>query len=67
VQVQATAKVTGTLSGTQLWVDGVKKFSTASSSLNTSVVVASGTHRFAVLAINTTGQKWESAVNATVK
>ena len=67
VQVQAMAKVTGTLSSTQLWVDGVKKFSTASNSLNTSVVVASGTHRFAVLAINATGQKWESVVNATVK
>jgi hypothetical protein len=26
-----------------------------------------GTHRFAVIAVNTSGQKWESIVNATVK
>ena len=67
VQVQAAAKVTGTIANTQLWVDGVKKYSTASTSLKTSVSLAAGSHRFAVLAINTAGQKWESAVNATVK
>ncbi|MES2221937.1 MAG: FG-GAP-like repeat-containing protein [Acidobacteriota bacterium] len=67
VQVTARATVTGTLASTQLWVDGVKKYSTASNSLNTSVNLAAGSHRFAVLAINTAGQKWETAVNATVK
>ncbi len=67
VQVQATAKVTGTIASTQLWVDGVKKFTVASSTLNTSVSLTAGTHRFAVIATNTSGQKWESAVNATVK
>ncbi len=67
VQVQAAAKVTGTIANTQLWVDGVKKYSAASTSLNTSISLSAGTHRFAVLAINTAGQKWESAVNATVK
>ena len=67
VMVQATAKVTGTIASTQLWVDGVKKYSTASSSLNTSISLAAGSHRFAVIASNTAGQKWESAVNATVQ
>jgi hypothetical protein len=66
VQVEAAATVTGTLASTQLWVDGVKKASVASSSLNTSVSLAAGSHRFAVLATNTAGQKWENAVNATV-
>ena len=66
VQVTATATVSGTIASTQLWVDGVKKYSVASNSLNTTVSVASGTHRFAVLAVNTAGQKWESTVNATV-
>ena len=51
----------------QLWVDGVKKYTVASSTLNTSVSLAVGSHRFAVTATNTAGQKWESAVNATVK
>jgi len=67
VQVQATSKVNGTIAHMQLWVDGVKKYSVASTSLNTSISLAAGSHRFAVVATNTAGQKWESAVNATVK
>ncbi|HZZ37493.1 MAG TPA: Ig-like domain-containing protein [Acidobacteriaceae bacterium] len=68
VQVLASANVTGTLSQMQLWVDGVKKFTESSSTtLQTSISLAAGTHRFAVLAINTSGQKWEQAVNATVQ
>ncbi len=66
VQVTATASVSGTIAGTQLWVDGVKEFSTASTSLDTSISLSAGSHRFAVLAINTAGQKWESSVDATV-
>jgi hypothetical protein len=61
------ATVTGTISNMQLWVDGVKKFSnTGTTTLNTSVSLASGSHRFAVLALNTAGTKWETVVNATV-
>jgi hypothetical protein len=68
VAIQATATITGKLSSVQVWIDGVKKFSeTTSTSLNTSLSVGTGSHRFAVLATNTSGQKWESAVNATVK
>lgn len=66
VQVQAAATVSGTLAQTELWVDGVKKYSTASNSLDTSVSLPAGSHRFAVLAINTAGQKWEDVVYATV-
>jgi hypothetical protein len=67
VTVQAMATVTGTISNMQLWVDGVKKFSnTGTTTLNTSVSLASGSHRFAVLALNTAGTKWETVVNATV-
>jgi hypothetical protein len=68
VLVEATAKVTGTIVSTQLWVDGVKKYSAVdSATLTTSVSLAAGAHRFAVLAVNTAGQKWENALNATVK
>ncbi len=35
VEVEATANVTGTISSTQLWVDGVKKYSSASKLLDT--------------------------------
>jgi FG-GAP-like repeat/Bacterial Ig domain len=67
VKVQATAKVTGTIASTQLWIDGVKKYTAAGSTLTTSISLSAGTHRFAVIAVNTAAQKWESAVNATVK
>jgi hypothetical protein len=68
VVVQATAKVTGTIVSTQLWVDGVKTYNAAgSTTLTTSVSLAAGTHRFAVIATNTTGTKWEQAVTATVQ
>jgi hypothetical protein len=68
VLVTATSKVTGTIVSTQLWVDGVKNFNApASTTLTTSVSLKAGTHRFAVIATNTAGQKWESTVSATVK
>lgn len=67
VLVEAASNVSGTIAHTQLWVDGVKKYSVASKSLNTVVSLGVGTHRFAIVATNTTGQRWESAVNATVR
>jgi hypothetical protein len=68
VQVKAAATITGTISNMQLWVDGVKKYTASGSrTLSTFVSLPAGTHRFAVLAINTAGQKWSSAINATVK
>jgi hypothetical protein len=68
VLVEATSKVAGTIVSTQLWVDGVKNSNApGSTTLTTSVSLAAGTHRFAVIATNTSGQKWESTVNATVK
>ncbi len=68
VLVTATSKVTGTIVSTQLWVDGVKNFnSPGNPTLTTSVSLAAGSHRFAVIATNTAGTKWESTVTATVK
>ncbi|MGC2496953.1 MAG: FG-GAP-like repeat-containing protein [Acidobacteriaceae bacterium] len=68
VQVEASATVTGKLDQMELWVDGVKKDTqTSSATLNTSISLSAGTHRFAVLAVNTSGQKWEQAVDAKVK
>jgi hypothetical protein len=68
VQAEAAAVVTGTFARMELWIDGVKKYSeTTSTLLNTQVSVTPGSHRFAFLAINTAGQKWESAVNATAQ
>ena len=66
VHVQATGKVTGTFARMELWVDGTKRFTTSSSTLDTHVSLAVGSHRFVVFAINTAGQKWSAIVNATV-
>jgi hypothetical protein len=68
VLIEASATITGTIARMELWVDGVKKYTGASSEqLNTTISLAAGSHHFAVLAINTAGQKWENTVNATVK
>jgi acid phosphatase len=67
VHVVAKSSVTGTLSRMELWVDGVKKYSTASSTLDTYQKLASGSHRFSIFAINTAGTKWNKVVYATVK
>lgn len=68
VTVQAGTKVTGTPANLQVWVDGkwyANIFDTTTANLPLSL--SAGTHRIAVLALNTAGQKWESAVNVTVK
>ncbi len=68
VLVEATSTVSGTIARMELWVDGVKKYTTLSSrQLNTTLGLGAGGHRFVVLAVNTAGQRWESAINATVK
>jgi hypothetical protein len=68
VVVTAMATMTGTAGSMELWVDGVKRYTEPhTNALNTTVVLSAGTHRFAVLATNTAGQKWESVSNAPVK
>ncbi len=68
VAIQATSNITGTFSRMEVWIDGVKKYTeTTSTALNTTLTLGAGTHRFAILAFNTAGTKWQQAVNATVK
>ena len=67
VPVQAAATVTGTILRMEVWVDGVKKFSTLNSrTLSTSLSLANGSHTFAFVAVNTAGAKWTKTVSATV-
>jgi hypothetical protein len=67
VQVEAAATSNQYFGYMELWVDGVKKYTTSSNPLKTSVSVAAGKHRFAVIAIYGDGNKPETVVNATVK
>ena len=65
VAVQATSTVTGTIARMEVWVDGVKKCTSTSTSLNTSIPLSAGSHRFDFYAVNTAGQKWETTTVAT--
>jgi hypothetical protein len=65
--MEATASATPFFARMELWVDGVRKYSTTSNPVKTSVSLAAGKHRFAVLAIYEDGNQPESAVYATVK
>lgn len=68
VLVEAAATVSGTIARMELWVDGAKQYTaTSSKQLNTTLSLAAGSHRFAVIAVNTAGQRWENAVYATVR
>jgi Big-like domain-containing protein len=68
VTVKAASTVSGTIARMELWVDGVKKYTaTSSKQLNITISLAAGSHRFSVFAVNTSGQKWQSVVTATVK
>lgn len=68
VTIQAASTITGKLDRMEIWVDGVKKYTeTSSTILDTTLSLASGTHRFGIFAVNTAGTKWEGVVDATVK
>jgi len=63
----AGGTVTGHISRMDVWVDGVRKYSTHDSNmLKTKISLASGTHKFAYYVVNSAGQKWEQTVYATV-
>lgn len=63
----ASGTVTGTVARMEVWVDGVKKYTTyGKNTLKTSISLASGTHKFLYYIVNTAGQKWKQTVYATV-
>jgi len=67
VLVWAGGTATGTIARMEVWVDGVKQFSTfGSNTLKTKLSLASGPHKFVFYIVNTAGQKWQQTVNATV-
>jgi hypothetical protein len=68
VAIQAASTVTGKFDRMEVWIDGVKKYTeTSGTTLNTTLSLAAGSHRFGVFAVNTAGTKWEQVVYATVK
>ena len=68
VHTLASGTVTGTVLRMEVWVDGVKKFTvTHSNTLDTSVPLGKGKHRFDFYIVNTVNQKWEKTVYSTVQ
>jgi hypothetical protein len=66
VNVVASANPGGTLATFELWVDGAQRSTTPSSPLDAQLILAAGSHRIAVVATNTAGEKWEQVANVTV-
>jgi len=63
----ASGKTTGSVARMEVWVDGVKKYSTyGSNSLKSSLVLTSGNHSVVYFVVNTVGQKWSQTVHVTV-
>ncbi len=68
VSVLARGTVTGSILRMEVWVDGVKKYSTfGSDTLQTSLPLPPGNHNLDFYIVNTQGQKWKSTIKVTVK
>jgi hypothetical protein len=64
----ASGKVSGNILRMEVWVDGVKEYSTfGSATLKTSLTLASGWHMFTYYAVNTEGDLWSEATYVAVK
>jgi hypothetical protein len=57
----------GTLTGMQVWVDGVKKFSTSGNLINTSIALTSGTRKITFIMTNSGGKSWNTIVYVPVQ
>jgi hypothetical protein len=67
VLAQASGKVSGTILRMEVWVDGVKEYSTfGSDTLKTSITLAPGMHMFTYYAANTEGELWSQSTYAAV-
>lgn len=63
----ASGKVSGTMLRMEVWVDGVKEYSTfGSDTLKTSLTLVPGWHMFTFYAVNTEGELWSEATYAAV-
>jgi hypothetical protein len=51
----------------ELWIDGVKRSTTTSNTINVSYTLAKGPHKFIFYVYNTAGSRWSATANTTVK
>jgi hypothetical protein len=63
----ASGTVSGTVARMEVWVDGVKRYTTyGKNTLKTNISLASGTHAFVYYIVNTAGHERKQTVSATV-
>jgi hypothetical protein len=63
----ASGTVTGTVARMEVWVDGVKRYTTnGKNTLKTNITLGAGTHKFVYYIVNTAGHRWKQTVYATV-
>ncbi len=68
VEALAAGDISGTIQRMEVWVDGVKEYSTYSSNmLDATLAVSSGAHTFTFYIVNTGGQEISKSVSVTVK
>lgn len=68
VLVQASGTVSGSILRMEVWVDGVKEYSTfGSDTLQTSLNIAPGMHMFTYYVVNTAGDLWSQSTYAAAK
>jgi hypothetical protein len=68
VTAWASGNAGGPITRMEVWVDGVKQYSTfGSNTLKTQLTVAPGWHQFAYFLVSTNGTKWLDIVNAQVQ
>ncbi|HEY3705642.1 MAG TPA: FG-GAP-like repeat-containing protein [Terracidiphilus sp.] len=66
IAVHASATVDGTFARMEIWVDGVKEYTQATTPyLDAAVPAPPGSHQMDIYAVNTLGASWHSVVNVT--
>ena len=63
----ATRDSAATVTNTFIWVDGVKQWTGTGGSVNTSLALATGTHRITVQAKDSAGKYFQATVNVNVQ
>jgi hypothetical protein len=67
VRAWASGRVSGTFSRMELWIDGVRKNTTTSNTINVTYTLTRGPHKFIFYVYNTAGSRWSATANTTVK
>ena len=51
----------------EFWIDGVKKYTSTTDTVDVNYTLSKGVHKFSFYAVNSAGTKWSATANTTVK